>query len=143
MASDQILPAADITRRVNLTALVGLRALKYPCDVTVYTDSQYLADGIMQGWARRWRDNGWMRTPKKKACNHDLWAQLLDACAPHQVTFQWVQGHAGNPENERCDALSVRAAQGNDLPPDTGYDEEQARLAEQPLLFVLEEETVV
>ena len=83
----------------------------------------------MKGWARRWRDNGWLRTPTKKARNHDLWAQLLDACSLHQVTFKWVQGHAGNRENERCDRLSVEAATGAQLPIDSGYEEAQAQVS--------------
>jgi ribonuclease HI len=122
-----------------MAALVGLRALKCPCEVTLYTDSRYLADTIMLGWARRWRDKSWMRTPTKKARNHDLWAQLLDACAPHQVIFQWVKGHAGNPENEKCDALSVKAATSSTLSADIGYEDDLSREAGQPTLFADDE----
>jgi ribonuclease HI len=118
-----------------MAALVGLRALKYPCVVPLYTDSQYLANTIMLGWARRWRENRWMRTPIHKARNHDLWAQLLEACTPHQVTFEWVKGHAGIMENERADVLSVQAAGETDLPPDDGYEAELARAVDQPTLF--------
>jgi ribonuclease HI len=108
-----------------MAAIVGLEALKCPCEVMLYSDSQYLVDSTMKGWALRWREKKWMRTPKEKARNADLWARLLDACALHQVTFEWVRGHAGNAENERCDALSVRAAQGRNLPADAGYEKAQ------------------
>jgi ribonuclease HI len=90
--------------------------------VTICTDSQYLANAIMKGWAARWRANGWMRNAKEKAVNPDLWARLLDLCAFHQVCFEWVKGHAGNTENECCDRLCVSAAQGTDLPVDEGYE---------------------
>jgi ribonuclease HI len=109
--------------RMEITAaIVGLQALRYRCRVTIYTDSQYLANGITKGWARRWRANGWMRNPDERALNADLWEQLLDLCAQHEVRFEWVRGHAGNPENECCDRLSVRAAEGKDLPCDEGYE---------------------
>jgi ribonuclease HI len=103
-------------------AIVGLRAVGEPSAVTLYTDSRYVADGITKGWAARWRADGWMRTRTEAAVNPDLWAALLDLCARHRVTFVWVRGHAGNRENERCDALSVRAAQGRNLPADPGYE---------------------
>jgi ribonuclease HI len=108
-----------------MVALAGLEALRYPCDVTIYTDSQYLADSIMQGWAARWRERGWMRNKKEAAMNPDLWARLLDVCAVHEVRFAWVKGHAGNPENECCDRLSMLAARSKDLPADEGYENPQ------------------
>lgn len=107
-----------------MAAIVGLQTLRYKCDVTLYTDSQYVAESIVQGWAARWRTNGWRRNKKDKAVNADLWSQLLDLCAEHEVNFRWVKGHAGHPENERCDELAVLAAQGKDLPPDKGYEDE-------------------
>ena len=116
-------------------AIVALEALKRPCCVTLSSDSRYLVDAVMQGWAYRWRANGWKRNRKEYAVNTDLWAQLLALCEKHQVTFTWVQGHAGHPENERCDRLSVEAAHGKDLPADTGYEEQQAKLAGRPALF--------
>ncbi len=102
-------------------AIAGLSALKFPCQVTLYSDSKYVVDAMTQGWARRWRANDWKRNKTDKAINPDLWAQLLDLCDQHQVTFHWVRGHAGDPENERCDRLAVEAAQRDDLPPDPGY----------------------
>jgi len=109
--------------RMELTAAIeGLRALKARCEVTLYTDSRYLADAVMKGWARRWRENGWKRNRKDPALNPDLWERLLDLCDRHKVRFVWVQGHTGDTENERCDALSVEAALRDNLPPDSGYD---------------------
>ena len=105
-----------------MAAIVGLRALRYRCAVTLYTDSQYLVNGIMKGWAKRWRANGWMRNQEERALNSDLWALLLDLCAQHEVRFEWVRGHSGHKENECCDRLSVRAAEGKGLPPDDGYE---------------------
>ncbi len=106
-----------------LAAIVGLRALKTPCAVTLYTDSRYLVDAITKGWAARWRANGWMRTRREKALNPDLWEELLDLCAQHKVELAWVAGHAGDPENERCDELAQRAARSRGLPPDEGYEQ--------------------
>jgi ribonuclease HI len=109
--------------RMELTAaIVGLKILRYRCAVTIYTDSQYVVKGITLGWAKRWRANGWRRNAQEKAINADLWGELLDQCAEHEVTFEWVKGHANHPENERCDRLAVLAAQGKDLPRDDGYD---------------------
>lgn len=105
-----------------MAAIVGLKTLRYRCAVTVCTDSQYVVKGITLGWAKRWRANGWRRNAQEKAINADLWGQLLDQCEQHEVTFEWVKGHANHPENERCDRLAVFAAQGKDLPPDDGYD---------------------
>lgn len=105
-----------------MAAIVALRALKSPCDVTLYSDSRYLVDSIMKGWARRWRDNGWKRNRKEHAVNCDLWQELLELCSIHTVRFQWVPGHAGVVENERCDWLSVQATQEENLPCDEGYE---------------------
>ncbi|MEG0838579.1 MAG: ribonuclease HI [Hydrogenoanaerobacterium sp.] len=88
-------------------AIKALAALKQPCDITLYTDSQYLANGITKGWALKWKQNGWMRTKKDPAANADLWDELLLALAPHKVAIEWVRGHNGHPENERCDSLAV------------------------------------
>ena len=105
-----------------LAAVAGLEALKRKCQVTLYSDSQYLVNAIQQGWAVRWRANGWKRNKKDLALNPDLWMRLLACAERHQVEFQWVRGHAGNPENERCDRLAMAAAQGNDLSIDAGYE---------------------
>ena len=93
-----------------LAAITGLRALKEPCEVTLYSDSQYLINGITKGWAQNWKKNGWRRGNKEPALNPELWDELLTLCARHKVHFEWVRGHAGHPENERCDKLAVAAA---------------------------------
>lgn len=94
--------------RMELTAaIMALRALKEPCKVTLTTDSKYLADGIGKGWAQSWKNNGWRKADKKPALNIDLWEEILELFAKHQVTIVWVKGHNGHPENERCDALAV------------------------------------
>ena len=102
-------------------AIAGLRALKMKCAVTIHSDSQYLVNAISQGWAQRWRANGWRRNKKEMAVNADLWEQLLNLCAQHDVKFVWVKGHAGNKENERCDELAEGAARQKELPVDAGY----------------------
>lgn len=94
--------------RMELTACIeSLKALKEPCQVTLTTDSQYVVNGITKGWAEGWRLNGWRKADKKPAVNPDLWEALLDLLKIHDVTFNWIKGHAGHPENERCDRLAV------------------------------------
>lgn len=109
--------------RMELMAvIIGLRELRYPCDATVFTDSQYVAEAITQGWAQRWRENGWKRNKKEKAINPDLWDELLNLCDLHEVKFEWLKGHAGDQDNERCDRLSVKASQMKDLATDEEYE---------------------
>ena len=99
--------------------IVALESLKEaPCDVTIVTDSQYIVNAVEKGWARKWRSMGWMRNKKDVALNPDLWERLLNLLERHRVTFQWVRGHNGHSENERCDKLAVEAASKSDLPPD-------------------------
>ncbi|MFZ5943117.1 MAG: ribonuclease HI [Bacillota bacterium] len=107
-----------------MAAVIGLEALKKPCRVTLYSDSQYLVKSIEEKWIERWQKNGWYRDPKKgiKAKNIDLWQRLLQALARHEVKFVWVRGHSGTPENERCDQLATTAAQLPDLPIDARED---------------------
>lgn len=94
--------------RMELSAAInGLRALKEPCIVRLVTDSKYLADGITKGWAESWRKNNWRKADKKPALNSDLWEELLRLIELHEVHIEWVKGHAGHPENERCDELAV------------------------------------
>lgn len=93
-----------------LAAIAGLSCLKERCCVALYSDSQYLVNGINNGWAERWQANGWMRNKKEPAINSDLWKQLLTLLKQHDVTLVWVRGHSGHPENERCDALAVTFA---------------------------------
>ena len=94
--------------RMELTAVIkALEALKEPCEVRLVTDSKYVADGLSNGWARSWQKNGWRKADKKPALNSDLWERLLTLTDIHGVTVEWVKGHAGHPENERCDRLAV------------------------------------
>lgn len=104
--------------RMELTAVISaLSALKEPCKAIVTTDSKYVVDGITKGWARSWQKNGWVKSDKKPALNPDLWEELLRLCQTHEVEFVWVKGHAGHPENERCDRLAVNGykALANDI----------------------------
>ena len=101
-------PATTNNRMEMTAAIAGLEALKRPCRVRLYTDSQYLRDGIMQ-WLAGWKARGWRTADKKPVKNVDLWQRLDAAAAPHQIEWLWVRGHAGHPENERVDALA-RAA---------------------------------
>jgi ribonuclease HI len=107
-----------------LAAIAGLKALTQRCEVSVYTDSKYLYNSMMKGWARSWRAKGWRKSNKEKALNADLWAQMLELCEQHAVTFFWVKGHAGNKENERCDTLCTAAACQSRLPADHVYERE-------------------
>ena len=98
----------------------ALDALNQCCRVTLHSDSKYVVDAIEKGWARRWRDNGWMRNMRQQAINPDLWGMLLDLCDKHEVEFRWVRGHADDPDNDRCDQLANQAALRRDLPVDKG-----------------------
>lgn len=95
-----------------LAAVAALEALKKPCQVMLYSDSQYLVNAFRQGWLQKWKTNDWYRDAKRKekAKNIDLWKRLDAAMQQHQVKFQWVKGHAENPFNNRCDELAVAAA---------------------------------
>ncbi len=100
--------AETTNNRMELMGVItALQALKRPCTVQLYTDSQYVVNAIEQGWAKKWRENGWMRNKKDKAMNPDLWETLLGLLEVHQVKFHWVKGHAENPYNNRCDELAV------------------------------------
>ena len=101
--------SADTTNnRMELTAVIeALRLLKEPCEATIYTDSQYVVNGITKGWAAGWKRNGWRKADKKPALNPELWDELLSLVGMHHVTFVWLRGHAGHAENERCDRLAV------------------------------------
>lgn len=110
-----------------MAAIAGLKALNRRCRVTLHTDSEYLANAMNKGWARRWRANGWRRNKTDPALNADLWQELLDLCERHAVTFVWVRGHAGHAENERCDQLTHQARRNRNLPPDPGYPPPDAR----------------
>lgn len=91
-------------------AIAALETLREPCGVLLVTDSQYLSNGIGKGWAAKWQAKGWKKSDGKPALNPDLWARLLELLEIHEVRIEWVKGHAGHPENERCDALAVAEA---------------------------------
>ena len=94
--------------KMELTAVIkALSALKEPCKVNLTTDSKYVCDGMTLGWARSWRNNGWRKADKKPAQNVELWEKLLELDDYHEITFNWVRGHNGHKENERCDKLAV------------------------------------
>ena len=98
--------------RMEMTAVIkGLQALKEPCEVTLYSDSKYVIDAITKGWAAGWKKRGWVKADKKPALNSDLWEIVLQLLEKHKVEFIWVKGHAGHPENERCDSLAVSGSQ--------------------------------
>ena len=102
--------------------IVALRQLEHrDKPVTLYSDSSYVVNGIVKGWAKSWQQRGWIKSDKKPAVNPDLWAELLDLVKDLNITFKWVKGHAGNAMNERCDALAVASARQAGLPADTGY----------------------
>ena len=93
-----------------MAAIVGLEALKKPCEVELYSDSQYLIKAFNEHWIDGWIKKGWTRGKKEPVKNVDLWKRLLEAKEPHNVTFIWVKGHDGHPQNERCDELATSAA---------------------------------
>ena len=94
--------------RMELTAFIeALRQLKEPCEVRLCSDSQYVINGLQKGWAKNWQRRGWKKADGSPALNPDLWAQALEQEARHKITYVWVKGHAGHPENERCDQLAV------------------------------------
>ena len=106
--------------RMELMAvIVGLEALTKPCNVEVISDSKYVTDAFNQHWIESWIKKGWKTAGKKPVQNIDLWKRLLEAKKPHEVRFTWVRGHAGHPENERCDTLATTAADGDNLLDDT------------------------
>lgn len=102
--------------RMELMAvIVGLENLIKPCNVNVVSDSKYVTDAFNQNWIDNWIKNNWKTAGKKEVLNIDLWKRLLDAKAPHNVTFTWVKGHDGHPQNERCDKLATSSADSDNL----------------------------
>lgn len=103
---------ADTTNnRMEITAVIeALKALKEPCEVTLFSDSQYVCNAVEKGWAKNWKKNNWIKSDKSKAKNSELWDELLKLLEIHNVTIKWVRGHNGHTENERCDKLAVEQA---------------------------------
>ena len=108
--------------RMELSAVINaLASLKEPCEVKLYSDSQYVCNALKQGWAKKWKANGWMRNKRDPAKNVDLLERLCAQTERHNVDFKWVKGHDGHAENERCDFLATTAAKGDSLCDDSGY----------------------
>lgn len=95
-------------RMEMMAAISALEALKRPCVIDIYTDSSYVRDGITK-WIFGWQKRGWKTADKKPVKNVELWQRMLEAMRPHKVEWHWVKGHAGHPENERCDELARMA----------------------------------
>lgn len=94
--------------RMELLAVIrGLEALKEPCEVKVITDSKYFSDALEKGWLQNWKNNGWKKSNGKPVLNTDLWTRFLKLSETHKITTFWIKGHAGHPENERCDKMAV------------------------------------
>lgn len=94
--------------RMELTAVIaGLSALKRACEVNVISDSKYVCDSVSKGWVYSWKKKNWKKSDGKPALNSDLWEELLSLLKTHKVTFTWIKGHAGHPENELCDKMAV------------------------------------
>ena len=104
--------ALTTNNRMELTAVIeGLKALKYPCDVRVVSDSKYVCDAVNQHWLASWEQKNWKKADNKPVLNPDLWKELSLLLQRHNVTFEWIKGHDGHPENERCDTVAVREYQ--------------------------------
>ena len=110
-----------------MAAIKGLEAISEPCMVKLYSDSKYLVQAMNQGWAQAWKTRGWRRSGKDPAANPDLWEKLLTLCQKHKVEFVWIRGHAGNPENERCDRLVTQAMRASNLSIDEEYESSRSQ----------------
>jgi len=109
--------------RMEILAVIAcLESLTEPCEIEIHSDSQYVVNAIEQGWAQRWRSNGWKRNKKERALNPDLWERLLNLLPKHKVQLTWLRGHAGHAENERADELAVAALRSSDLAIDEIYE---------------------
>ena len=116
--------AVTTNNRMELMGVItALEALNRPCEVELFTDSKYIVDAFNQHWVEGWIKKGWKRGKNEPVKNIDLWQRLLKAKAPHKLTFNWVKGHAGHPQNERCDQLATDAADNGPLIEDRGYTE--------------------
>ena len=110
-------------RMEMMAVIAGLEALNRPCESTVYSDSQYVVKAFNEHWLDGWIKKGWKRGKNEPVKNVDLWKRMLAAKEPHQVSFQWVKGHNGHPQNERCDELATTAADGTGLLVDEGLEQ--------------------
>ena len=116
--------AVTTNNRMELMGVItALEALNRPCEVELFTDSKFIVDAFNQHWVEGWIKKGWKRGKNEPVKNIDLWQRLLKAKAPHKLTFNWVKGHAGHTQNERCDQLATDAADNGPLIEDRGYTE--------------------
>ncbi len=113
-----------LPKTIMVTSDETLEALREPCEVVLYTDSQYLRHAVEKKWLAGWLKNGWKTAAKKPVKNRDLWERLQNQLTRHKVTLEWVRGHNGHAENERCDELARSQSARHDLPEDTGYEPE-------------------
>ena len=105
-----------------LAAITALELLQQPCKVDLHSDSKYLVQAINDNWIAGWQKKGWVNSKKEPVKNQDLWRRLLTVMEPHQISWHWVKGHAGNTENERCDELANEAVVGDNLLEDEGFE---------------------
>lgn len=105
--------------------IIALEVLKYPCRAQVYSDSRYVVDAVSKNWLERWACNGWRKADKQPVLNMDLWQRLLKQLQTHECCFNWVKGHAENPDNNRCDELATLAATMENLSTDPGFTEKE------------------
>ncbi|MBE6593360.1 MAG: ribonuclease HI [Ruminococcaceae bacterium] len=103
-------PQTTNNRMELMAAIAGMEALKEPCEIVLTSDSKYLTDAINKGWLESWKKNGWRKSDKSAVLNVELWQRIDELISVHRVSFVWVQGHAGHPYNERCDALATAFA---------------------------------
>ena len=114
--------ACTTNNRMEILSVIrGLEAIETPSIVTVYSDSQYVCNSISLHWLDSWVKKNWQRSRSQPVKNVDLWKEMLPLLKRHKVTMKWVKGHAGDPNNERCDALAFGCANAKDLPPDLGF----------------------
>lgn len=107
-------------------ALKGLSILREPCEVELFTDSQYLRNAVEKGWLKSWQKNSWRKADKKPVLNADLWLLFLEQMTHHSLTMHWLRGHAGHPENERCDELARQSANQENLPIDEAFEKNRS-----------------
>lgn len=112
--------------RMEILAIIeSLTLLKRSCDITVWSDSQYVVNAMTKGWINGWQRKNWIKSDKQPVKNIDLWKRMIGVTEAHTVDFQWLRGHTGHVENERCDVLARSAANGKNLPADEGYEAAQ------------------
>ena len=102
-------PNTTNNRMEMLAVIEALALLREPCEITIVTDRKYVCEAFQKGWLKNWQRNGWKTASKQPVKNQELWERMLDAIEPHKVTWEWIKGHAGHPENERCDEMAVEA----------------------------------